>query len=275
MDLYPDVMFAHGMTSRNGLLLRCLRRLNRFQFKGSQPVLALGPRMAEKVAAYTEQVSTGPRVTAIPLWSDPDLSPWPEHQPNPLRAERGWVDGEVVFLYSGNMGLGHRFGEFLEAARRLGASGPRWVFSGGGKRRAEIEAFAKAHPEARVEFMGYVPQERLRAHLCAADVHLASLDSAWAGLIVPSKLQASFAAGRPVLCVGGGNSETTQWIGKSGGGWVVGEGDMEGLMAAIKGCVDPVERRKRGQAAREFAQSEFQMSANCTQMAELLERQRA
>jgi glycosyltransferase involved in cell wall biosynthesis len=173
------------------------------------------------------------------------------------------------------MGLGHRFGEFLEAARRLGASGPRWVFSGGGKRRAEIEAFARAHPEARLEFLGYVRQESLRAHLGAADVHLASLDSAWSGLIVPSKLQASFAAGRPVLFVGGGRSETADWIAKSGGGWVVDEDDIEGLMAAIKGCLDPIERRKRGQAAWEFAQSEFKMATNCARIAELLERAKA
>ena len=53
---------------------------------------------------------------------------------------RAWADKDVVFLYSGNMGLGHRFTEFLTAARQLGPAGPRWVFSGGGKRRSEVTA---------------------------------------------------------------------------------------------------------------------------------------
>jgi glycosyltransferase involved in cell wall biosynthesis len=169
------------------------------------------------------------------------------------------------------MGLGHRFSEFLEAARRLGASGPRWVFSGSGKRRREIEDFAGSHPAARLEFLDYVPQDRLRAHLCAADIHLASLDSAWQGLIVPSKIQASFATGRPVLFVGGRQCETAAWIQESGGGWIVDEADWDGLLKAIAQALNPEERRRRGQAALEFGRKHFQMSRNCARMAELLE----
>jgi glycosyltransferase involved in cell wall biosynthesis len=67
------------------------------------------------------------------------------------RVRRRWGDDEVVFLYSGNMGLGHRFGEFLKVGenaegRLQNAEGQRlairMVFSGGGKRRREIEAVA-------------------------------------------------------------------------------------------------------------------------------------
>ncbi len=207
----------------------------------------------------------------IPLWSDPDLAPLPPKEVNSLRDERRWNTTDVVFLYSGNMGLGHRFIEFLEAARRLGPSGPRWVFSGGGKRRRELETFAKANPPARIEFLDYVPQRRLRAHLCAADVHLASLDSAWQGLIVPSKIQASFAVARPVLFVGGRDCETAAWIQESGGGWIVDQEDLDGLLKAIEQALNSGERQRRGQAALVFARKHFQMSENCARIAELLE----
>jgi colanic acid biosynthesis glycosyl transferase WcaI len=308
MDLYPDVMFAHGMARKGGMLFHVLRRLTRLQLKGAECVLTLGPRMAESVAEYADQgagttgprddeaETTGPRdygtthyrpgTTArgpstlnpqpstlqwVPLWSDPEMKPWPENEPNPLRAERGWSAGETVFLYSGNMGLGHRFTEFLAAAKRLGSSGPRWVFSGGGKRRAEIEVAARAIPEARVEFLGYVPHSQLRAHLCSADVHLASLDSAWQGLMVPSKLQGSFAVGRPVIYVGGRDCETRVWIEESGGGWVVDENDLEGLSLAVKQAMDPDERRKRAKAALDFARRHFHISTNCGRIVQLLE----
>ena len=169
------------------------------------------------------------------------------------------------------MGLGHRFTEFLEAAKQLGSSGPRWVFSGGGKRRREIETFARTHPAARIEFFDYVPQNRLREHLCAADVHIASLDSAWQGLIVPSKIQASFAVARPVLFVGGRECETAAWILESGGGWIVEPQDSDGRAKAIAQALDLGERQRRGQAALGFARKHFRMSENCTQIAELLE----
>lgn len=199
------------------------------------------------------------------------MSPWPDDVSNPLREERGWKPDEVVFLYSGNMGLGHRFTEFLAAAKELGKTGPRWVFAGDGKRRAEVVAAITSMPDARIEVLDYAPRKVLRAHLCSADVHLASLDSSWQGLMVPSKLQGSFAVGRPVLYVGGRDCETAIWIEESGGGWVVEENDMDGLLHAVRQSLDPMERLRRGRAALEFARQHFQMSVNCRCMAQLLE----
>ena len=263
----------------DSLIQRILQRLTRFQLRGAQIVLTLGPVMAEKVSRYVQNHNPKEEVSKpstaslhwLPLWADNDLAPSPANQPNPMRMQRGWQTDETVLLYSGNMGLGHRFDEFLEAACRLGDPGPRWVFSGGGKRRAEIVAFAQAHPEARIELLDYVSHSELRVHLCAADVHLASMDSAWNGLMAPSKLQASFAVGRPVIYVGGRTCETAAWIQESGGGWIVGEDDVEGLLAAVHAALDPGERIRRGQAAFRYAQECFRMEKNCEQIADLLE----
>lgn len=268
MDLYPDVMFAHGMARNDGLLFRMLQKLTRYQLRGSQFALALGPIMAEKVANYLQHSTLN---LQRPLWSNSKLSPWLGGKPNPLRAERGWTENEPVFLYSGNMGLGHRFQEFLEAAKRLGPTGPRWVFAGDGKRRAEVVAFAKSNSSARIEVLGYAPSSQLQAHLCSADVHLASLDPSWQGLMVPSKLQGSFAVGKPVLYVGSRQCETAAWIQQSGGGWTVAENDIDGLIHAVKEASDPNRSRERGLAAWRFSQAHFQMTKNCAQIAELLE----
>jgi colanic acid biosynthesis glycosyl transferase WcaI len=271
MDLYPDVMFAHGLTRQDGLLFRVLAKLSRFQLRRSTPIIALGPNMAARLARYVATPNSATPVTWLPLWSDVALTPWPETEPNRLRTERHWPTQEPVFLYSGNMGLGHRFTEFLEAAQRLGTGGPRWVFAGGGKRRGEIEAFARNQSSARIELLPYAPKARLREHLASADVHLMSLDPAWQGFMVPSKLQASFAMGIPVLYVGGQACETATWIQESGGGWVVGSNDLPGLLSAITAALDPVERKKRGRAARAFAEQHFRRATTCTQLALLLE----
>lgn len=257
MDLYPDVMVAHGLTRKTGLIFRVLSKLTAWQFSGAATVLTLGPMMADRVSDYCADDSAKKLVRWIPLWSNSELTPCAGQNANPLRRERGWADGEVVLLYSGNMGLGHRFAEFLEAANRLSGTPVRWVFAGGGKRRQEIESFAKANPSAGIQFLGYVPHEQLQAHLCSADVHLASLDAAWQGMMVPSKLQGSFAVGRPVLYVGGQDCETALWIRESGGGWTVPENDVAGLVEAIGRLLDPVERQKRGLAALAFAKRHF------------------
>lgn len=269
MDLYPDVMFAHGMTRKDGLLSRILGGLTRWQFGGADRIFTLGPKMAERLLDYCPNRSSS--VCWIPLWTNSEPVAWPENEPNPLRSARGWPADDVVFLYSGNMGLGHRFGEFLEASKQTARSGARWAFAGDGKRRAEIEAFAKSNPEAGIQFLDSVPYAQLRAHLCSADVHLASMDSAWQGTMVPSKLQGSFSVGRPVLYVGGRNCETALWIQQSGGGWVVEENDVPGLLQTVKEACDPDERRRRGRAALEFARTNFVKSATCGRFIGLLE----
>jgi len=229
-----------------------------------------------------------------------------------LRRARGWGDEDLVVMYSGNMGLGHRFGEILAAAGRADrprsadlfptgrdandpaqsshppggsgrgeaappyrsspAAGPRlrFVFFGGGKRRDEVERFAHEHPQAGVELYDYAPADNLMAHLQSADVHLASLDPAWTGTMVPSKLQGIFAAARPVIFIGCAASSIGRWVSESGGGWVVAGGDVAGLLAALAEAREPTVRATRGRAAREFAMRHFDPHRNVARVAQIL-----
>ena len=113
-----------------------------------------------------------------------------------------------------------------------------------------------------------VDEALLDVHLAAGDVHLASLDPAWDGCMVPSKLQGSFAAGRPVLLVGSKRSSLAQWILESGGGWVVEAGDVRGLHEAVEIAMDPTERSDRGRRALAFARKTFDRETNCKALEE-------
>jgi colanic acid biosynthesis glycosyl transferase WcaI len=269
MDLYPDVLAAHGGFPAAGPLYRAMRRLTRMQLSRSALVLTLGLRMQEKVRAYA---SDGSRLECVPLWSS-FLAAGPDAEVvASMRLRRGWSPDELVLLYSGNMGLGHRFEEFLHSAGRpWDGSSVVWAFAGGGQRRGEVERFVLRHPQARVQILPYVSQAELPASLAAADVHLISMRSPWQGVIVPSKLQAAFGLGRPVIFVGPRDTESADWIAESGGGWYVAEGDEDGLFRAVAAARDPAERRRRGEAGRAFARDHFDPAKNTTRIAELLE----
>lgn len=62
-------------------------------------------------------------------------------------------------MHSGNMGLGHRFGELLEAAERMGSEEPVWAFCGRGARRGKVEVFAPANTATRIQLYPYVARE--------------------------------------------------------------------------------------------------------------------
>jgi glycosyltransferase involved in cell wall biosynthesis len=268
MDIYPDVLAAHGGLRTGGMVYRALQALTRWQFSGAALVLALGPRMSARLAPY---VSGGTRLEWVPLWGTPGSVSADAEQVRAQRERRGWASDDCVLLYSGNMGLGHRLEEFLAAAARMGTGRTVWAFAGGGRRLEEAKACANANPTARIDVLPYVPQSELGASLGAADVHLVSLRSGWEGLILPSKLQAAFSSGRPVIFVGPTANEAADWLLDSGGGWRVGEGDVDGLMAVVREACDTAERARRGAAALAYSHRHFDRATNTERIANLLE----
>jgi len=270
MDLYPDVMTAQGMIGKASLGFRFLGGLNRMHFARSDVILALGPRMAQSVMAY---VNTGhpsdtvvarqqSKVQFVPLWADDDSTPVSEARRKTIREDYGWDDAAYVVMHAGNVGPGTRIDEFLEAAARSGSSGPIWAFFGGGSRWHLLESALQRNPALPIQLRGYAPKSILHA----ADVHLISLADSWTGVGVPSKLQNIFAIGKPVIFVGGTESETATWVRESGGGWVVREGDVDGLVAVISKARDPTERRRRGVLGLEYAKAHFDLARNCSRL---------
>lgn len=267
LDCYPDAIAAalgerrtHSLAWR--LVLEVLSRLSRAQWRSGDRLLTLGPAIAKRISPYRDTTPAW-----VPLWADARMVPWSAAEPPKLRRERGWDSEALVLCYSGNLGRGHRWAEFAIAAERLGPSGPLWAFVGHGNRRAQLMRWTATHPTARITFSPYAPHERLREHLCSADVHLVSMEPGWEGCIVPSKLQNAFAVGRPMIAVVPDTSEPAQWIRASGGGWVVAPGDVDGMVAAVRMAADPAERIRRGNAAADFARRHFSATANLDRIA--------
>ncbi len=315
MDLYPDVMVAHGMLRENGVRHRILAGVARWGFGGGRcaAVLTLGPDMAARTALLMGERKD--HIGWVPLWGESErgagvtpassfpsgeeknqsevarqdapssvssgtLQPPEDASASPdrsaasaaLRVKRGWRDDELIVMYSGNMGLGHRFGELLAAARALADEPVKFVFFGDGKRREELRAYVHAHPECRIELHDYAPSGELSAHLMSADVQVASLDPAWTGTMVPSKLQGVFNVGKPLIFIGSGQSSIGNWVMESGGGWVVGPHDVAGLLDVLKQAGDPAQRHAKGLAARNYALAHFNKELNAARIARLFAR---
>ena len=266
MDLYPDVMVAHGILKENSLkeCVLCLLSCWGFGGKRNRGTISLGPDMAEKIVTRHGV----PKCETIPLWSSIALDKSAEEMGRSLRKERGW-EKQTVFLYSGNMGLGHRLGEFFSLLKENAHNSQvRFAFYGGGKRRKEVEEFLDENDGLELEVGDYVAEEQLAAHLLSADVHLASLDPSWDGCMVPSKIQGVMASGRPVIFVGSQKSSIGQWILESGSGWVVSPGDLDGLRLAFQEAQDEGERARRGAAALSFSEKMFSKQVNTRRYAD-------
>ena len=230
MDLYPHIAIRSGMLKEGGLPARFYGAMNARTLAGADQVVVIGRCMAREVNGLGVPPE---KIAIIQNWVDDEaIRPIPRAE-NVLRRELGLRDAFVV-MYSGNMGVGHRFEDLLGAARRLkGREDIRFVFVGGGVRRSEIAEERARHGLDNILLLDYVERDKLRYSLPLADAHFVSLRCGFEGLMVPSKAYGVMAAGRPLLYQGSRAGEIAIMLAEDGGGVVVDEGDEDGLTSLI------------------------------------------
>jgi colanic acid biosynthesis glycosyl transferase WcaI len=255
-DLYPDLAIALGSLPRRGPIATLLGRWAQEGLVKCDQVLALGECMA---GVLQQKGVVGDRLTITPPWADGNRLTPLDHGENGFRREIGIPSDQLVVMYSGNMGLGHRFETILAAARSLSCQDKiKFVFIGDGAKKHEIDAFRQTHNLKNIMMLPYQPRERLRETLSAGDLHLISLDAKVQGFIVPSKLAGILAVGRPAIFVGDKENSLAAAILREHCGHVISEGDAGQLGKIIEGLLNnPEERRRLGESARNLFSREY------------------
>lgn len=263
-DLYPDIAVALGKMRPGTLAHRVFHRLSLLLLSRADRVVALDRAMAGTLEARGAR-----RVDVIPNWSDGDAIRPEPRAGQEMRRMMGWGDSFVV-LYSGNMGLAHRFDAVLDAARNMQESGFDMLFAfvGGGVRREEIVQASERL--ANVQVYGYRRREELNDLYNAADLHLVTLRNGVMGLLVPSKYAAALAAGKPVLVVGGVGSDLHEEVRQLGLGWVCAHRSSEVTAALHDAMNDPASLQAMGQRAREAFRARYSRAEATCRWARLL-----
>jgi glycosyltransferase involved in cell wall biosynthesis len=252
MDVHPELAFRLGQLSPTSFVGRLLEAAARIPLARADAVVVLG----EDMARHLKRHANG-NLRVIRNWADGTrIRPAPKAG-NTLRDEWGW-NGRFIVAYSGNMGLVHEFDTILEAAARL-QSDDRYLFCfiGDGVRRDDVETEAERLGLRNVEFRAYVPAAHHPEALTAPDLHVVSLRSDLAGLSVPSKTYSILAAGKPIAFVGPGDSDVAAVVKRGRCGFHVANGDVDGLVDAIRDYGGSAERLAAHQAAarRAFEES--------------------
>ena len=231
-DVYPDIAVKLNIVAPRSLAERVWRQTYRRVYRAASRVVVLGPRMREVVSRSLAPRERG-KCTIIPNWADGDVIVPRSGKDNPLRLELGLVD-KLVVLYSGNMGPPHDMDTVLDAAERLRpVSDLRFLFIGDGGSWDRVSTAVKERELTNVKMLPYQPQEVLPYSLTCGDVSLVTLRSGMEGLLVPSKVYSSLAAGLAILAVMGSNSEIGDIVEQHDCGYRVTQGDVDGLTEVI------------------------------------------
>ncbi len=247
-DLYPDILPALGfkMPARQ---MSFFKTLSRRSMKKCDKVVTVGRCMAKQL---THSGLEPRRVAVIPNWPDYELLPPDGHSQarrrrvrkiNKAKGARPFdqqlTDGtkrKFRVLYSGNLGRAHPIKTVLDAATILDKDNPdiEFVFVGDGPAFRHLSQERARRELENIRLMPFQPASRLRELMESGDLHLITMKHESAGMLVPCKLYAALAVGRPCVFVGPEDSETARVISDFKAGVIVPQGDAEKLAAAIK-----------------------------------------
>jgi len=172
--------------------------LHRWALRRVTRVIVLGDDMRARI------VAKGVDPARVEIVRDgTDILP-PDAPPSALDSEviqaiRGGF--KFVFLHAGNLGFYGAWETLVEATRQLEKSNPEigLVFVGGGAQRDRLVALADGCNSIR--FVPFFPAKKIPSVMAAGDVHVITVKKGLEGVVVPSKLYGTLAAGRPILAV--------------------------------------------------------------------------
>ncbi len=241
-DFYPEVLWAEkgspplGSRLLSHAVAAFRKRLDHIEVLGEDS----RERLLEQGVA-PERVELRRDGSPIPIRGDEPLWPRPPE-----------LNGHVVLLYSGNLGVAHDAETVLEGmtCHHRGGSGRvgLWLNAVGAK--AEWLAGklrARGIPHA---WTPPVPLSALSSLLRAADAHLITLRDPFVGLVLPSKVYAVLAVGGPLLFVGSARSDVNRLAAAAlppEQFFRVDSGDVESMAQALERLADRIGPASRGE----------------------------
>jgi glycosyltransferase involved in cell wall biosynthesis len=214
------------------------------------------------------------KVDIIGNWAPLDEMPrLPRH--NAWSRDHG-LDGKLVLLYSGSLGLKHDPGLLLRLAERF-ANRPqiRIVVVSEGQGAEWLRARLDRLGSANLILLPFQEHTRFPEVLASADVHLAVLDSDAGLFSVPSKILNYLASGRPAVAAMPRDNLAARQLSETGAGLVVPPGDPDAFALAVSSLLDePRRRTAMGNAGREYAEAHFAIEPICDRFEAIFRRVR-
>lgn len=256
-DLYPNVITVLGVLPENHIIVRMWHWLNRRTWLKANAIIVLSSSMKERIVEVCPEVKE--KITVIHNWADGKVIIPRVKQDNWFAQENGLVD-KFTILYSGNMGRCHDMKTIIDAAHSLQKYQDKFqfVFIGSGAQQEKIAEEADKLSLNNFSFLPYQKKEHLPYSLTACDISLISMAEGMAGVVAPSKLYSTLAAGNAVGVVCPQSSFLNHLIKDAGCGQSFANGDSQGLADFFWQLYqNPDLSAKMGKASRDYFLSHF------------------
>lgn len=244
-DMYPD-MAVGGSIVRPGSFTARWETMHRWALRQAARVIVLGDDMRDRI------IAKGVEPARVIVSRDGIAIPETLASPDNTVAREIRGDFRFVLVHAGNLGFYGAWQTLISAVRMLENAGVGLVFIGEGAMKPRIEAMAQGCKAIR--FLPFRPASDIPLVLSSGDMHVVTVKRGLEGVVVPSKLYPTLAAGRPVLGVAPEECDVVRTIRATGCGVAANPDSPESVVSAIQGVLQDTEQlREMGRRAREIS----------------------
>lgn len=231
LDLWPDTLFAGGFAKEGqvgGLVNRGLNAWCSAMYRAASSVAYISPGVGEVLRSRGVAAQ---KLHYVPMWADEAVF---RPVSADLRGEYGLPDDALILLYAGAMGDAQGLDTLIEACSQI--DDPRFVCLMAGSGISESRLRARAHDVDNVRFIGRVSQSGMTHLMATADLNYVGLRAhALSPITMPSKTQATLAAGKPLLVAAHG--DVADVVSQSGTGFTADPSDAASIATAIRAAL--------------------------------------
>lgn len=230
-DVYPDALKNIKCPS---FIIKKWTKWNRSLFKKSKGVVALSNGMKKILTKYVEP----DKIQVIPLWPSSSKVEKILPENNKFITENN-LQGKFVVMYSGNIGYTHNVESIIALAEKM-KDNKNIVFLiiGEGGKKERIIKMAHEKKLNNCHFHNFLPSDKLKYSLSAANIGIVTLTEDTAFVSVPSKSFNLLSYGIPILNIAPKGSELGNIVSKYNCGASYTDSELEEMSSFILRCLE-------------------------------------
>ncbi len=257
-DIWPQGSVDLNVLRRYNLPWLWLRAHEKRIYKSADFIGCMSPRGKEYLLSKNSYLSSE-KIEVCPNSIRPSLS-WPEKS-REIRKKYKIPEDTCVFIFSGNLGIGHGLSFLVEAIKHLEGYRKAFFIIGGSGTQFQFlqNSLGKYAPENALLYE-WLPSEDFLKMLMTSDVGLVLLYK-YTVPQFPSRLLSYFDYSKPVLCAVNNNTDLGNIVERNGCGISVDHGNLEEFVKAVRYFSENTDVRiSMGEKGREYLLQNYTVS---------------
>ena len=226
-DVYPEVAFASGNLTPEGLTTRAMQKINKKLFSSASAIVALTDEMKQFLINNRYGLAAD-KVKVIPNWAFEGVV----KQRRNSRKKFGFAKEDFIVAYFGNMGICQDVETLLSAMKLLrNVEHIKFFIVGhGGKKDYVIRKTAALK---NVKIIDFLTGKNFEEAISVSSCGIVSLEKGLCGKCAPSKYYSYLQGSLPVISIGESGSYLADEVTREKIGYAIDIGDGKGLADAI------------------------------------------